>query len=503
MRKMLARCLLTVVMMASMIMGMVLPASAASYKLKLEVKELLDAVNPGAGENILESETSVSDSTNLGGALYELFLTSFGEIAGDAWEFEIDEEKLDKILEEGLPVEEEEWDAWLDGFEDELAGVEGGGSLLKLLKNNVTVGGMEDGSYTMTYTPPVSDGTDPANVKSYSFKLTRESVIIGGGSSGGSSSGGSSSGGSSSGGSSSGSSSSGGSSGGGGNTPNVPPVTDSTKDIRIELSADALQSGAVVTVPVEKGAVSDRAITIVTNTTTPVKVKIPVEVTSSGFVAVLVKEDGTERIIRDSAVMEDGVVTAVSDGDKIVIKDNTKSFDDVTDAHWGKNAVTFVAARGLFAGVGNNNFAPDVTTNRGMIAQVLHNLEYNTEYQSDGHSFPDVQEHHWYNNAVHWAEDRGIVGGYGDGTFKGEKEVTREELVVMLWNYAGKPLAVNGDSVSGFYDGQTVSGWALNAMNWALENGILGGKGGKMLDPTGLATRAELAQMMKNFISNQ
>ena len=233
------------------------------------------------------------------------------------------------------------------------------------------------------------------------------------------------------------------------------------------------------------------------------KVKIPVEGTTSGFVAVLVKEDGTEQIIRDSAVMEDGVVTTVSDGDKIVIKDNTKTFNDVTDAHWGKNAVTFVAARGLFAGVGNDNFAPDVTTNRGMIAQVLHNLEYNAEKQSDGHSFPDVQENHWYNNAVHWAEDRGIVGGYGDGTFKGEKEVTREELVVMLWNYAGKPSAENGDSVNGFHDAQTVSGWALNAMNWALENGILGGKGGKMLDPSGLATRAELAQMMKNFISNQ
>jgi len=56
--------------------------------------------------------------------------------------------------------------------------------------------------------------------------------------------------------------------------------------------------------------------------------------------------------------------------------------------------------------------------------------------------------------------------------------------------------------VNGFNDAETVSDWALNAMNWALENGVLGGKGGKILDPAGLATRAELAQMMKNFISN-
>jgi len=538
MKKTLTRCLLAIVMMASMIMAMVLPASAASYKLKLEIQEIINSANPGAGESIIKGETAVSDSTNLTGALYELLLTGLGEMAGDAWDFNIDEEMLDKILEEGIPTEEDEWDEWLKGFEDDMAGIQGGEGLLKLIKNNVTVGSMEDGTYTMTYTPVVNEGTDPANVKSYTFKLTRESVIIGGGGgtqepptttdpkpetpdtpnvptvspggSGNTSTGtpntpsGSHGGGGGT--STSTPNTPSGSHGGGGSTSAEAPDADDAEGIRIELPdstvSDAVQSGVVVTLSVEMGAVSDSAITIVTNTTTPIKVKIPVAPTTSGLVAVLVKEDGTEQIIRDSVVTEDGVVTAVSNGDKIVIKDNTKTFNDVTDAHWGKDAVAFVTARGLFAGVGNNNFAPDVTTNRGMIAQVLHNLEYNVENHGDGHSFPDVQDHHWYNDAVHWAKDRGIVGGYGDGTFKGEKEVTREELVVMLWNYAGKPAGANSDYVNGFNDAETVSDWALNAMNWALENGVLGGKGGKILDPAGLATRAELAQMMKNFISN-
>ena len=247
---------------------------------------------------------------------------------------------------------------------------------------------------------------------------------------------------------------------------------------------------------------SASAITIVTNTTAPVKVKIPVEKTTSGVVAVLIKEDGTEQIIRDCIIAGDGVVTTVSNGDKILIKDNTKTFNDVTDAHWGKGAVTFVAARGIFAGTGNGNFAPDQTTNRGMVAQVLHNLEYNEAFTAK-HSFHDVSAQQWYNNAVSWAAEKKIVGGYGDGSFQGDKNVSREELVVMLWNYAGQKPSKSSDHVNGFNDAASVSDWATAAMNWALENGILGGKGGKMLDPAGMATRAELAQMIKNFCENK
>lgn len=293
-----------------------------------------------------------------------------------------------------------------------------------------------------------------------------------------------------------------------GNKVTTTEKVDGSVEVKAELNdkavTDAVTSGTAVELPIDPVTVGDKAteVTINTGAKDKVEVEIPVAETTSGTVAVLVKADGTEQIIRDSVVTENGVVANVSDGDKIVIKDNSKEFKDVAD-HWGEDAVNFVAARGIFAGTGDGStFSPNVATTRGMIAQVLHNLEYNKNHPHDGHSFPDVGDHHWYDDAVHWAEDHGIVGGYGDGTFKGDKEVTREELVVMLWNYAGKQAAKNNSLVNGFNDAANVSDWAKAAMDWALENGVLGGKGGKMLDPTGFATRAELAQMMKNYLEN-
>ena len=293
-----------------------------------------------------------------------------------------------------------------------------------------------------------------------------------------------------------------------GNKVTTTEKVDGSVEIKAELNdkavANAVKNDTAVQLPMNPVTVGakETEVTINTGAKETVKVEIPVAETTSGTVVVLVKTDGTEQIVRDSVVTESGVVANVSDGDKIVIKDNSKEFKDVAD-HWGKDAINFVAARGIFAGTGDGStFSPDVATTRGMIAQVLHNLEYNEEHPNDGHSFPDVGEHHWYDDAVHWAEDHGIVGGYGDGTFKGDKEVTREELVVMLWNYAGKQTAKNNSLVNGFNDAANVSDWAKTAMNWALENGVLGGKGGKMLDPTGFATRAELAQMMKNYLEN-
>ena len=293
-----------------------------------------------------------------------------------------------------------------------------------------------------------------------------------------------------------------------GNKVTTTEKVDGSVEIKAELNnkvvTDAAKNDTVVELPMNPVVVGDQKteVTINTGAKEAVKVEIPVAETTSGTVAVLIKADGTEQIIRDSVVTENGVVANVSDGDKIVIKDNSKQFKDVAD-HWGEGAVNFVAARGIFAGTGDGStFSPNVATTRGMIAQVLHNLEYNKNHPHDGHSFPDVGDHHWYDDAVHWAEDHGIVGGYGDGTFKGDKEVTREELVVMLWNYAGKQTTKDNSLVNGFNDAAKVSDWAKTAMNWALENGVLGGKGGKMLDPTGFATRAELAQMMKNYLEN-
>ena len=490
MKKTLTKRLLAVAMMASMVLAMALPVSAASYTLKLEVKEGIASVKPSTGEpsqkKVQVTSGTVSDSASLTDALTELLMANFGEVSQHEqfkaekkglWVFESDAMAL--LIEAGIKAKKEgNWNTWLAGFEsdDKLAG--DASDLLALLKTNATVGEMGVGSYSMTYTPDVADEADPAYGNTYTFTLISSKKVIGGGSVIPS-------------------------------TPDDPTPVDPTPvdptpvdptpstDVVVDVPV-AAEPDAVVTLPVEK-VETGKTITVNTKSETPVKVEVPVAETNPGIVVVIVKADGTEQIVRDSVVTDKGVQTTVSNGDKIMVKDNTKNFTDVTDAHWGKNAVTFVASRELFAGYSDGSFAPDQATNRGMIVQVLHNLEYNVAHHLDGHAFPDVLDHHWYDDAVHWAEDNGVASGYGDGTFKGDKNVTREELVVMLWNYAGKQAAKDATLVNGFGDAAKVSDWALAAMNWALENGILSGKGGKMLDPTGLATRAELAQMMKNF----
>ena len=492
MKKTLAKRLLAVAMMVCMVLAMALPASAVyKYVLKLEITEEKPTVKESAGEPskvTVTAESSMLTDTELAEQLYLLLLTKYEGKKGvedTLWDFKSD--TMGMTIAAGLRAyreSDEAWITWLGQFtSDDKGEVDGEEDLVTLIQQKKKISALCTGktkTCTMYYQPLDVPEGDPAYGNKYIFTLTVERS----GSSG---------------------------SGGGTVTPSTPsdpvtptPTPGTTTGTVVEVP-EATTPDEVVTLPVEEVKVGeDTQVTVNTKSETPVKVVIPVAETTSGTVAVLIKEDGTEQIIRDSVITEDGVMASVSDGDKIVIKDNTKTFNDVTDAHWGKDAVTFVAARGIFAGTGDGTtFSPDVETTRGMIAQVLHNLNYNVENHLDGHDFNDVQDHHWYDEAVHWAEDHGIVGGYPDGSFQGDKNVSREELVVMLWNYAGKQASEDDSHVDAFNDAANVSDWAKAAMNWALENGILGGKGGKMLDPTGMATRAELAQMIKNFCANK
>ena len=134
-----------------------------------------------------------------------------------------------------------------------------------------------------------------------------------------------------------------------------------------------------------------------------------------------------------------------------------------------------------------------------MLAVVLHRLENTPDHNYTG-SFTDVAEDSWYEDAIHWAADNGIVGGYGNGLYGPNDNITREQLAVMLWRYAGSPDSSHG--LSHFVDEDQISNYARVALAWANENGIINGKGNNILDPKGNATRAQVAQMLKNFIEN-
>lgn len=229
-----------------------------------------------------------------------------------------------------------------------------------------------------------------------------------------------------------------------------------------------------------------------------VTLTVPITSTGPSTVAVLIHEGGTRQVIRKSVAGEGNIIIPLNGSIKLEIRDNAKSFEDVTAGDWYGDAVAFVTAHELFNGTGNNTFSPKVSMTRGMLTVVLHNLENNPENNYFSH-YNDVASNTWYADAVAWASAEGIVGGYGNGQFGPDDRITREQLAVMLWRYAGSPVASNKGLQ--FNDADQVSSYAVDAMLWATEKGIINGKGGGILDSGGQATRAEVAQMLMNYMT--
>lgn len=172
-------------------------------------------------------------------------------------------------------------------------------------------------------------------------------------------------------------------------------------------------------------------------------------------------------------------------------------FADIDQGAWYYDAVKFVNQNGLMNGIGGGTFAPNANLSRAMFAQILYNKEGRPNVLSSN-VFNDVSNGLWYTNAIMWASEKKIVDGYGGGMFGPDDPVTREQLAVMLWRYAGKP--VPPDLLLTFTDANRVSDYALDALRWAIGQGIIKGKGNNILDPKGFATRAEVAQILKNYL---
>ena len=167
---------------------------------------------------------------------------------------------------------------------------------------------------------------------------------------------------------------------------------------------------------------------------------------------------------------------------------------------WYHEAVDYVLRNNLMGGYGNGLFGPNDTLTRAQFAQILFNKEGRPAVTGGG-IFTDVAPGAWCAPAVTWAAERGIVSGYGSGRFGPDGSITREQLAVMLWRYAGSPAAAEKELR--FTDADKAGGYALEALRWAVENGVMGGYGNGQLAPQGLATRAQAAQMLMNFMKNR
>ena len=181
----------------------------------------------------------------------------------------------------------------------------------------------------------------------------------------------------------------------------------------------------------------------------------------------------------------------------------SKVYKDVDQAQWYHNAVDYVSGNGLMNGTSATTFSPDKTLTRGMVVTVLGRAAGVKSTDYTGTSFKDVKSGSWCAPYVAWASEKKIVNGYADGTFKPDQNVTREEMVTMLYRYrqsAGKTGQTDGDALDAFSDKTSVSAWALPAMQWAVANGVVNGVSSTKLEPNGQATRAQFAKIVMVYL---
>ncbi|TVX99036.1 S-layer homology domain-containing protein [Cohnella terricola] len=177
------------------------------------------------------------------------------------------------------------------------------------------------------------------------------------------------------------------------------------------------------------------------------------------------------------------------------------SFADVDKKDWFFDAVAYVRQNGLMSGISETTFSPHLTANRAMIVTVLYRMAGNPHVTGEN-TFTDVPSGTWYTDAIKWATQNGIVSGYGNNSFGIDDAVTREQLVALLYRYAqykNLDITATGD-LSGFADKDKISAWATDAMKWAVGKGLISGKGNGNLDPSGTATRAEIAAILMRFL---
>ena len=177
-------------------------------------------------------------------------------------------------------------------------------------------------------------------------------------------------------------------------------------------------------------------------------------------------------------------------------------FRDVSASAWYYDAVRYVYERGMMAGTGDNQFSPDATTTRAMIVTILYSLENRPAAGSA--DFTDVPSGQWYSSPIAWAAANGIVGGYGDGRFGPNDTITREQMAMILYRYAqikGYDVSNTGD-LSRYTDAGQANDWALTALGWANAQGLITGNTASTLNPTGSATRAEVATILMRFVED-
>ncbi len=256
------------------------------------------------------------------------------------------------------------------------------------------------------------------------------------------------------------------------------------------IAQEAVKNGKTLTLPLTGTKASDdqteaSLIIVKTGSKSNVKVEIPVSGMNEGVVAVAVGKDGAEKTIINAVSSANGIVVSVADGDQIKLVNKAGKFSDVASGNWAEGPVAFVTSRDIFNGTGNGKFSPSAPMTRAMLMTVLARI--------DGADTTAPASGNWYDKGLAWAVEKKV----SDGSVP-MSSISREQLVTMLYRYAGQPAVTDG-SLSSFSDASSVSDYAKTAMTWAVKNGIINGMDGKIA-PKSNATRAQVAAMIQRYI---
>lgn len=180
---------------------------------------------------------------------------------------------------------------------------------------------------------------------------------------------------------------------------------------------------------------------------------------------------------------------------------SAKTFEDVSSSDWFSSYVDYVSDEGLMNGTSVNRFTPSGSVTRAQLAQILYNMAGNPVVDGTN-KFSDVSAGKWYNKAIFWASDVGVMNGYGGGKFGPEDNITREQIAKVLHEYTRYldiPLA---GALDKFEDVSKVSNWAVEGLSWAVDKGLISGTSSKTLSPKMTATRAQLAAIIQRYCEN-
>ena len=175
-------------------------------------------------------------------------------------------------------------------------------------------------------------------------------------------------------------------------------------------------------------------------------------------------------------------------------------FRDVSKNDWFYDDVVYVYRNGYMEGVSSTKFAPNQYTTRGQIVTILWRLTGEPRAAKEN-KFYDVSSKMYYDKAISWAAEAGIVDGFDAHTFKPDENVTREQLAAILYRYADyMNLSTKGASnLTKFDDYYKIGTWARDAMAWANYHGLINGVSYSRIDPKGNATRAQVAAILHRF----